>query len=84
MPVIEEKTRKVEIFTRFYKTKGKEVKKETGGKSILRQIKVLQEQTENFADEEICRNFKSLQQKSFEGTNKVGKYLVWQLKKKRV
>lgn len=44
---------------------------------------MLQEQLANFANEEICWNLKKLQQKSFEGANKPGKYFAWQLKKKR-
>lgn len=60
------------------------MKKKPGEKDIMSEIKVLQKQIMSFVNEQIRWNFKKLQPKAFEGANKPGKYLAWQLKEEKI
>lgn len=59
------------------KQKERELKKRPGKKKLTKDIKILQEQLNSLLNEAVCWNLKRLQQKSFEGANKPGKYLAW-------
>lgn len=59
------------------------LKKKPGKNKVEKQIRLLQEQIRMFEIQEVIRALKRLQQKTFDGSNKVGKYLAYQLRKKK-
>lgn len=54
-----------------------------GGGSIRREIKMLQEQFITLMMKDVEKKLKEMWQKSFERVDKLGKYLAWQIKKRR-
>lgn len=77
-----QKYKKLEDLQNTIKQKEEQLKKHPGKKSIMQEIRVLQQQIENFTNYETCWALKRVQQKAFEGANKAGKYLAWHLEKK--
>lgn len=65
------------------KTIEKELKRKPGKKKLEKQLRILKQQKYSFENQEIVWNLKKLQQRSSEGVNKPGKFLAYQLKKKR-
>lgn len=61
----------------------KELKRKPGKKKLEKQLRILKQQKYSFENQEIVWNLKKLQQRSSEGVNKPGKFLAYQLKKKR-
>lgn len=59
------------------------LKRKPGKKKVEKQIRLLQEQIRTLESQEVLWTLKKLQQKLFDGSNKVGKYLMYQLKKKK-
>lgn len=59
------------------------LKKKPGKKKLEKQIKLLQEKIRTYENQGVLWTLQKLQQKPFDGSNKIGKYLVYQLKKKR-
>lgn len=71
-----------ELQSKFKKKEG-ELKKKPRKKTIIREIAIIQEQIKALERKEMEWNLKKLQQKTFEGQNKPGRYLAWQLKNKK-
>lgn len=61
----------------------KELKKKLGKKTLEKRRILVKQQITNSETMEMIWAPQKIQQKSFEGTNKPGKYLAYQLKKKR-
>lgn len=60
-----------------------ELKRRPGKKKLEKQIRLLQEQIRSFDSQELLWTLKRLQQRSFKGANKLGKYLAYQLRKEK-
>lgn len=65
------------------KEKEIEVRKSKNKKKTLIELKPLQEQLNSCINKQIERRNKMFRQKEFQGTNKPGRFLAWQVKNRR-
>lgn len=65
------------------KRKELELKRRPGSKKLEKQLRILKQQMNNHENREVVWNLRKLNQKIFEGANKVGRFLANQLKKRK-
>lgn len=78
-----EEDRKIHDHYKPIEIKEEELKKRPGKKKLIRDLRFLQEQLAMVTNIEVEKKIKKFKQEHFEWVGKLGKYLAWQLKKKR-
>lgn len=77
------KEKKTKDLQERIRLKEEELKKQPKNKKRWMELEIMQNQMKNLLNKEIEWRIKQLRQKEFEGADKPGRLLAWQIKKKR-